>query len=151
MTFSAFLVSASFAAFVASRFELLYNRYPPSFAGSIRLGYSSIPSDHSAKGVREFEKLHLDHGFDYSHSTAQISAFVAAKILLEGLKRSGRDLSRERLVKELEGLADFHPGLMPPISYNATRRIGAFGGYVVALDLEKKGFSDASKWIELQP
>ena len=124
---------------------------PADYAGQVLLGYSSMPADHTEKGVREFEKLHLDHGFDYRHSTAQISAFVAAKVLVEGLKRAGRDLSRERLVRELEGLSDFQPGLMPPVSYNATRRIGALGGYVVALDLEKKGFGQASKWIELQP
>ena len=124
---------------------------PAGYAGRILLGYSSMPSDHTAKGVREFERLHVDYGLDYRHSTAQISAFVAAKVFVEGLKRAGRDLSRERLVSELEGLADFQPGLMPPISYNATRRIGALGGYVVALDLQLKGFADVSKWIELQP
>jgi ABC-type branched-subunit amino acid transport system substrate-binding protein len=124
---------------------------PVTFEGRVFLGYSSMPSDHTAKGVSEFEKLHADYDIDYRHSAAQISAFVAARILVEGLKRAGRDLSRDRLVNELEGLADFQPGLMPPISYNATRRIGALGGYVVALDLEKKQFGQASKWIELQP
>ena len=124
---------------------------PAAYQGRVFLGYSSMPNDHTEKGVREFEKLHGDHDIDYRHSTAQISAFVAAKVLVEGLKRAGRDLSRDRLVTELEGLSDFQSGLMPPISYNATRRIGALGGYVVALDLQLKGFADASKWIELQP
>ena len=124
---------------------------PATFKGRVLLGYSSMPSDHTAQGVSEFEKLHADYEIDYRHSTAQISAFVAARILVEGLKRAGRDLSRDRLVNELEGLSDFQPGLMPPISYNATRRIGALGGYVVALDLERKGFGKTSKWISLQP
>ena len=124
---------------------------PAGYEGRVLLAYSSMPSDHTEKGVREFEQLHAEHGLDYRHSTAQISAFVAAKVLVEGLKRAGRDLSRARLVSELEGLSDFQPGLMPPISYNATRRIGALGGYVVALDLQQKGFGGASKWIELQP
>jgi len=124
---------------------------PATFKGRVFLGYSSMPSDHTAQGVSEFEKLHTDYAIDYRHSTAQISAFVAASILVEGLKRAGRDLSRDRLVNELEGMSDFQPGLMPPISYNATRRIGALGGYVVALDLERKGFGKTSKWINLQP
>jgi len=124
---------------------------PATFEGRVFLGYSSMPSDHTAKGVSEFEKLHEEYDIDYRHSTAQISAFVAARILVEGLKRAGRNLSRDRLVNELEGLSDFQPGLMPPISYNATRRIGALGGYVVALNLQQKGFGKASKWIELQP
>ena len=121
------------------------------YAGQVLLGYSSMPVDHTAAGVREFEKLHADHGFDYRHSTAQISAFVAAKVMVEGLKRAGRDLSRERLVRELEGLTEFQAGLMPPVSYNATRRIGALGGYVVKLDIANKGFDQPSKWIAIQP
>jgi len=124
---------------------------PADYAGQVLLGYSSMPVDHTAAGVREFEKLHADHGLDYRHSVAQISAFVAAKVMVEGLKRAGRDLSRERLVEELEGFTDFQAGLMPPVSYNATRRIGALGGYVVALDLENNGFGQPSKWIALQP
>jgi ABC-type branched-subunit amino acid transport system substrate-binding protein len=124
---------------------------PADYEGQVLLGYSSIPADHTVNGVREFEKLHADHDFDYANSTAQISAFVATKVLIEGLKRAGRDLSRERLMKELEGLSAFQPGLMPPMSYNARRRIGALGGYVVSLDLEHKDFGEASKWIELQP
>lgn len=123
---------------------------PATYEGRVFLAYSSIPADHTAKGVSEFEKLHTDYDIDYRHSTTQISAFVAAKILVEGLKRAGRDLSRERLVRELEGLSDFQPGLMPPISYNATRRIGALGGYVVALDLGEKKLSPAGKWIGLE-
>ena len=124
---------------------------PEDYAGQVLLGYSSMPVDHTAAGVREFEKLHAEHGFDYRHSTAQISAFVAAKVMVEGLKRAGRDLSRERLVRELEGLTDFQAGLMPPVSYNATRRIGALGGYVVRLDIGNKGFDEPSKWIAIQP
>jgi len=125
--------------------------FPAAFEGRVFLGYSTMPADHTEKGVHDFEKLHADHDLGYQHSTAQISVFVAAGILVEGLKRAGRELSRERLINELEGLSAFQAGLMPPISYNATRRIGALGGYVVALDLQEKKFAKASKWIELQP
>ena len=71
--------------------------------------------------------------------------------MVEGLKRAGKNLSREKLVRELEGLTDFHASLVPPITYSATRRIGALGGYVVQLDLKNKSFGVASKWIELRP
>jgi ABC-type branched-subunit amino acid transport system substrate-binding protein len=124
---------------------------PQDYAGRVLLGYSSMPVDHTAAAVQAFEKLHADHGFDYRHSTAQISAFAAAQVMVEGLKRAGRDLSRERLVRELEGLTEFQAGLMPPVSYNATRRIGALGGYVVKLDLRNRSFGEPSKWIALQP
>jgi hypothetical protein len=100
--------------------------------------------------VELFEKLHEDHGLDYRHSTQQISAYVAAMVLAEGIKRAGRELTREKLVLELEQLADFQPGLMPPISYTHSRRIGALGAYVLELNIEQESFGAAGKWIELQ-
>jgi len=122
----------------------------PAFEGRLLLGYSSLPSDHTPQGVQDFEALHKKHDFDYQHSTAQISAYVAAMVLVEGLKRAGKELSREKLLTALESLADFQPGLMPPISYNRSRRIGALGGYVMELDLEQKKFAAASNWVALQ-
>jgi ABC-type branched-subunit amino acid transport system substrate-binding protein len=120
------------------------------FGGDVLVGYSSIPADHTPEGVAAFEALHTDHGIGYEYSTAQISTFVATQVFAEGLKRAGRSLSREKLLLALEGLADFQPGLLPPISYNRSRRIGAFGGYVMTLDLETKQLNQASNWISLQ-
>jgi len=120
------------------------------FSGDVLIGYSSIPADHTPEGVAAFETLHAKHGFGYEYSTAQISMFVAAQVFAEGLKRAGRSLSREKLLLALEGLADFQPGLLPPISYNRSRRIGAFGGYIMTLDLETKQLKQAGNWISLQ-
>ncbi len=122
---------------------------PASFAGKVFLAYPSVPGDHTPKGIEEFERFHAAHEIDYRHSAAQISAYTATMILVEGLKRAGRDLSRERLVQELEGLTDFRSGLMPPISYNQTRRVGALGGYVLVLDPENRKLSPTGKWIAL--
>jgi len=120
------------------------------FGGDVLIGYSSIPADHTPEGIAAFETLHAKHGFGYEYSTAQISTFVAAQVFAEGLKRAGRSLSREKLLLALEGLADFQPGLLPPISYNRSRRIGAFGGYIMTLDLETKQLKQAGNWISLQ-
>ena len=44
------------------------------------------------------------------------AGIVFTEPLVEGLKRCGRDLTRERLVKEMEGIRDFR-GIGPKISY----------------------------------
>jgi hypothetical protein len=62
---------------------------------------------------------------------SQRQALAAAKILIEALRRAGRDVTRERLVDALETLQDFHTGLIPPVSYSATRRIGSDGAWIV--------------------
>jgi ABC-type branched-subunit amino acid transport system substrate-binding protein len=64
---------------------------------------------------------------------SQRQALAAATIIVEALRRAGRDVTREWLVDALETLQDFHTGLTPPVSYSATRRIGSDGAWIVPL------------------
>jgi branched-chain amino acid transport system substrate-binding protein len=50
--------------------------------------------------------------------------YAAAQLVVEGLKRAGPDLTRERFIAALEGLKDWTGGLLPPISYSATDHRG---------------------------
>lgn len=122
---------------------------PKSFSGRMLLSYASLPTDYTPEGSAEFEKLHDDFGFDYRYSIAQIAAYTAAKITVEGLERAGRSLSREQLVLALEGFKDYQPGLVPPISYGPDRRIGALGAHIVRVDLAAGRFDDSTQWIDL--
>ena len=81
------------------------------------------------------------------HAAAQASAIAAAKILVYGLERSGKNLSRERLVTTLEGLYEFDTGLMPRLTFGPNRRIGSMGAYIVTIDPEKKLFPATVEWI----
>ena len=122
---------------------------PKSLSGRVLLAYASLPTDYSTDGAAEFEKLHEDFGIDYSYSIAQISAYTAAKIIVEALQRADRSLSREQLVLALETMDGFHPGLVPPVSYGPDRRIGTLGGHIVRADLVNDRFDEATRWIEL--
>ncbi len=120
---------------------------PLSFKDKIFLTYPTLPSDLTREGVIEYRSFLERHRLLTRHPAAQISAYCAAKILAEGLKIAGKDLSREKLVDVLEGFYDFETGLTPGITYGPNRRIGALGAYIVALDLEKKRFIPASGWL----
>jgi len=122
---------------------------PKSFSGRVLLSYASLPTDYTPEGSAEFEKLHDDFGFDYRYSIAQIAAYTAAKITVEGLERAGRNLSREELVLALEGVKDYHPGLVPPVSFGPDRRIGALGAHIVRVDLAAGRFDESTQWIGL--
>jgi ABC-type branched-subunit amino acid transport system substrate-binding protein len=122
---------------------------PKSLSGRVLLAYASLPTDYSTDGAAEFEKLHEDFGIDYTYSIAQISAYTAAKIIVEALQRADRSLSREQLVLALETMDGFHPGLVPPVSFGTDRRIGTLGGHVVRADLVNERFDEATRWVEL--
>jgi ABC-type branched-subunit amino acid transport system substrate-binding protein/cytochrome c553 len=122
---------------------------PKSFSGRVLLSYESLPTDYTPAGSAEFEQLHEDFGFGYEYSAAQVAAYSAARILVEGLEQAGRDVNRERLVDTLENLRGFRAGLVPPISYGPERRIGAMGAHIVRADLVAGRFDDATTWISL--
>jgi len=117
------------------------------FDGEVFLVYPASPAERA--GAEALHQLRSEFGLDAHYEAAQRAALAAATVLTEGLRRAGRDLSRERLVRALESLNNFDPGgFAPPVSYGPDRRVGALGGYVVALDRER-GLVPVSGWIPL--
>jgi ABC-type branched-subunit amino acid transport system substrate-binding protein len=122
---------------------------PRRFEKHIFLSFPTLPSDQAKLTVMELIALAERHGLPSKHLVTMMTAFSAAKLLVEGLKLSGRDLSREKLITALEGFYKFETGLTPPITYGPNRRIGCLGAYVVAVDIENKGFTPASDWLAI--
>ena len=120
---------------------------PPAFQKKIYLSYPILPSDQTPGGMSELKALLEKHNIPMKHWTSQVSALSAAKVLVEGLKGAGRDLSRAKLMHSLEQLYQFQTGLTPPITFGSNRRIGALGAHVVTLDLEKKDFVPVGGWV----
>jgi hypothetical protein len=97
------------------------------------LAFPSGPPDITANAATEYRELAARHGLPRDRQAEQRQALAAAKALVEGLRRAGRDVTRERLVDALETLQNFRTGLIPPVSFSATRRIGADGIWIVPL------------------
>jgi len=76
------------------------------------IGVSQVmpyPWDDTVQVVREYQRLLKadDNGAIFSYSSME--GYVMARVLIEGLKKSGKDLTREKLVDVLNSL-DFNPG-----------------------------------------
>ena len=122
---------------------------PAGFEGKVLFTLPASPSDQKVDAVTEYRLLTEKYKLQPKHQAAQISAYAAAKLLIEGLKRVGRDLSRERLIQVLEGFYEYQTGLTPPITWGPNRRIGAMGAYIVRVDIKGKQFVPASGWIAI--
>ena len=122
---------------------------PASFEAKLFLSFPTVPSDQTRAGAAEFRVLVHKHAIRPPYLAAQLSAYAAAKIFVEGLRRAGRDLSRETLIAALEGLYNFETGVTPPVSYGPSRRIGAMGAHIVAVDLEKRSLVLPGQWLAL--
>jgi hypothetical protein len=53
------------------------------------------------------------------------TALAAAKLLTRALERAGRDIDRESLVDVLDSFRREPTGLIPPVTWTATRRVGS--------------------------
>lgn len=122
---------------------------PASFEGRLFVALPTRGDLQSATpAALAFERLRASRGLGSAHAAAQGFAYAAMAIVVEGLRQAGRDLSRERFARALEALHRFDAGPTPPVSYGPGRRVGAFGGYVVAVE-PGQGFRPVSGWIGL--
>jgi ABC-type branched-subunit amino acid transport system substrate-binding protein len=120
---------------------------PAGFSGKLFFTLPTAPVDQTADGLKEFRALAEKYKLPQKHLAAQVTAFGGAKALVEGLKRAGKDLSREKLIHELEGFYEFQTGLTPAITYGPNRRVGAMGAYVLSVDSKEKKFVPVSGWV----
>ena len=124
----------------------LVNDLPLSFKDRVFLSFPTVPGDVAPAGLAELRALEEKYKFTPGHTASKLNAFAAAKIFTEGLKRAGRDLSREKLVIALEGLYEYETGVTPSITFGPNRRVGAMGAYVLSIDPAKREFV-SSGWV----
>jgi hypothetical protein len=77
-------------------------------------------------------------------------AWAAARTLIEGLIRSGATPSRDRLIAEFEALRDFRIGILPPLGFGKSRRIGTLRVQILRSG-KYPALEGASEWLSIQP
>lgn len=122
-------------------------KVPLNFKDHVFLSFPTLPGDVTPTGLAELRTLQHKYNFVSRHMASQLMALAAARIFSEALKRSGRELSREKLITSLEGLYEYETGVTPSITFGPNRRVGAKGTYVVSIDPAKKEFVIASGWV----
>jgi ABC-type branched-subunit amino acid transport system substrate-binding protein len=125
---------------------------PRYFEKKLYLAYPTLPRDRKGWAVKELSVLMKAHNLQATHGQAVISAYSAAKILVEAMRLSGRDLDRKKVTAALEKFYQFDTGLTPPITYTPNRRIGAKGAYILGFDPRMRGLEGApgsAEWIDL--
>lgn len=124
-------------------------RIAPPFSGRLFLAYPFLPADWTPAGTAALQAVRQRGGLDGRHATLQVSAYSAALVLAEGLKRSGRDASREKLLNALENLHAFPTGVTPVLGFGPGRRVGAPGAHIVAVDLEQGLFRPTGRYLKV--
>ncbi|HEV2851474.1 MAG TPA: ABC transporter substrate-binding protein [Thermoanaerobaculia bacterium] len=123
---------------------------PAAFDGRLFLALPTLPGDPDPRAAASYRALAAAYKLPQDSLSAQLSALAAAETLIEALKRVGRDVSREKLVDQLESLRTLDTGFVPPLTYGPARRLGARGAYVMRLDLKEKRLVPEGGWVEVE-
>ncbi|MBI4805970.1 MAG: ABC transporter substrate-binding protein [Desulfovibrio sp.] len=68
-------------------------------------------------GVREYDDLLRQSAPGHPPTAVGLEGFINAKVLVEGLKRAGPQLDRERFIEAVESIRDFSLGLANTLGY----------------------------------
>jgi ABC-type branched-subunit amino acid transport system substrate-binding protein len=75
--------------------------------------------------VKEYQQLLEASTGKQDYSFTSLEGFIAAKVLVEGLRRSGTDLTREKFINAMETIRDFDLGgywvTFTPASHNGSK------------------------------
>ncbi len=123
-------------------------RLSPESSERVFFSFPTLPSDIAPEAMAEYQFLVRKYKLQSTHTARAVATLAAVKIFVEGLRQTGRDLSREGFVDTLAALYNFNTGLTPPITFGATRRVGALGAHVVKLDTKTHTFAPAAPWME---
>jgi ABC-type branched-subunit amino acid transport system substrate-binding protein len=85
-------------------------------------------------------------GLPAHHAALQRAAVAALAVLIEGVERTGRELTREKLIASLETLYRFDAGLGAPVTFGPNRRIGARGAFITG-----QAPGGPISWLDLGP
>jgi ABC-type branched-subunit amino acid transport system substrate-binding protein len=100
-----------------SDFPLMMHLSKGVWKGVIAATFGELPDGNSPAMLKYKKEAHEKFAAkDERWGLFYYAGIIFAEPLVEGIKRAGRDLTRERLVKELEGLKDFK-GIGGRISY----------------------------------
>jgi hypothetical protein len=104
------------------------------WGGRLVMAFSSLPTDPSPQGMAEYGTLADEYKLSPARKQWQLRALACAKLLVEGLRRSGREVTRQKLVETIEGLQKYDTGFSPALTYGPNRRIGSMSARIVVDD-----------------
>lgn len=111
--------------------------------GLIIAGWVAI-TDANTPEYRKFTEIYQKYNNTNEIPSGYATAgFIAGEILCEGLKRAGKDLDRDALVKALEGFKGYNGILAKDISYSSTDHSGVKS--LIMFKVEKGIFVEISK------
>jgi hypothetical protein len=85
---------------------------------------------------------------DKTPNRYSLFGYFYAKLFVEGLKRAGRNLTRESFIAALEEIKEWDNGIIPPVSFSGSDHLTQNSGFMV--EVQNSVFRPISVWMTLK-
>ena len=127
--------------------EELARRLGPAEKGLVIMSQVVPPPDRPG-GASDY-RAHLKRSFPGdTPNYVGLEGYINAQVLVEGLRRAGRELTRERFLEAIESIHAFKPGPDIDIGFSATDHQGMDRVYMTRLENER--FVPISDWLGIR-
>jgi ABC-type branched-subunit amino acid transport system substrate-binding protein len=108
------------------------------------------PVNSQDPAVVEYRDIMEKYGKDRDKTPNRYSlyGYFYAKLFVEGLKRTGPNVTRESYIDALEGIKNWESGIAPSVSFSATDHLTQNSGFMV--EVQNGIFRPISSWITLK-
>ena len=124
-------------------------KLPTAYAESLEMSYVTVPDSGAGRQLSGFREFMRRNGLQANNLNTRLYAYAATELLLEGIKRAGKRVTRMKLLDEIEKLYAFDVGLNRPLTFGSRHRVGLRGAYIVRFDVGKRRLVATDTWVSL--
>ena len=124
-------------------------KLPDAYAGGLEMSYTIAPIAGESGGIARFREFVQRNAIGTDRLAARQYAFGATELLLEGIKRAGKRVTRKKLLDEMEQFYVFDAGLSRPLTFGSQQRVGMRGAHIVRYDSQKRRLVATDLWVRL--
>jgi branched-chain amino acid transport system substrate-binding protein len=115
------------------------------------LGLGIVDLDSDSAPMLLYRELLAKYTPDLRVGLYHIYGFSVAQVLVEGLQRAGRDLTREKLVEAMETFDRWDGSVLPPVTYGPKLRGGgSTSAFMMKADVANNRMVRASDWLHFE-
>ncbi len=106
--------------------------------------------DLSNPKIAEWQGLMKKYGPNEEIGGFALSGWVEAQVLTEGLRRTGKDLTREKFEQTMDQLKDYTGSILPMVSYSPTDHAGVKTAFLQKADANTKKWVSFTDWMSVK-
>lgn len=91
----------------------------------------AVAGEMPPQSVEDYFAFARRHSLPADERELQLALLASARVILEALKNTGRELDREKFLTALEALSGVETGFTPPASFTPRRHVATSGVYAI--------------------